>query len=67
MRQTLTELIHLVAGLVATWALATLAAWGVPGAGVAIWWTALGCAAAVLLMGVAPLREAWRADRETRA
>jgi hypothetical protein len=65
MRATLVELLHLVAGLVATCALASLSAWAVPNAESAIWWTALGCAVAVVLMGIVPLREAWRADKGT--
>lgn len=61
--RTLVELLHILAGLVATVLIVRLAAWGYPLARDtfhAIGWFAGG---AVVVMGIAPLRKAWRIDR----
>jgi len=65
-KRTLYELLHIAAGLVGTALLASGAAWGVPGARYDIWLVAYIAMAVVALMGVRPLRLAWRADREAK-
>lgn len=63
MRNTLLELLHIIAGVAGTVLIATLAAWAVPNAGETIWVVAVAAMVVVALMGVGPLRLAWRADR----
>ena len=57
------ELFYLALGLIAAVALSAAAAWAYPPAFTVIWWCGAGAAAATLLMGVGPLRRAWRIDR----
>ncbi|SOB87454.1 hypothetical protein SAMN06297144_2586 [Sphingomonas guangdongensis] len=64
--RTLVELLHIAAGLVATVLIVRLAAWGYPlarGTFNALGWVA---GAAVMLMGMGPLRKAWRIDQRRR-
>lgn len=61
--RTLAEILHIVAGLAATWLIVALSAWGYPpGAGTI---RIVGMAAAVIVaaMGVGPVRRAWGQDR----
>jgi hypothetical protein len=63
MRRTLVELFFLALGLLAGFALSWACAWSYP-LGADIIWTCGGLAMlATMLMGVGPLRRAWRADR----
>ena len=62
-RRTLTELLHVAAGLIGTAIAARIAAWAVPQVGQTIWQVAFVAMAAVAAMGVGPLRAAWRTDR----
>ena len=58
----LTEMLHIAAGLAATWAIVAAAAWGYPlGRQTleAIGWVVSGV---VVLMGIGPMRRAWLAD-----
>ena len=64
MKNTATEVLHIVAGVVGTALIATGAAWSVPVAGKAIWNVAYVAMLVVAWMGVRPLRLAWRADRK---
>jgi type IV secretory pathway TrbD component len=66
MARTLVELLHIVAGVVATALIASLAVWAVPVAGRTIWWVAYFSMLAVAFMGIRPLRAAWKADRARR-
>jgi hypothetical protein len=61
-KNTLTELLHIIAGVFGTAVIASLAAWAVPRAGETIWEVAYAAALIVIFMGVRPLRLAWRAD-----
>ena len=63
MKRTLTELLHVVAGVFGTGLIAWLAAWAVPRAGQTIWYVAYAAMLIVAFMGVRPLRLAWRADK----
>jgi cytochrome bd-type quinol oxidase subunit 2 len=65
-KRTLYELLHIVAGVVGTALIASVAAWGVPVATRAIWDVAYVAMAIVLFMGIRPLRLAWRVDREEK-
>ena len=65
-RATLVELLHLVAGLVATAALTSAIAWAYPLGRVVIWWCGAAAMVAMVLMGVGPLRRAAQADRRAR-
>ncbi|MES1973527.1 MAG: hypothetical protein V4472_13805 [Pseudomonadota bacterium] len=66
MKRTLTELLHLAAGLVGTALVAWAASWGVPYLSRTIWGVAYGAMVIVAFMAVRPLRLAWRADQEAR-
>jgi hypothetical protein len=63
-KRTITELLHIAAGVVGTALIASAAAWGVPNAGETIWRVAYGAMLVVAFMGVRPLRLAWRFDRQ---
>ena len=63
--RVLVEVVHIVVGLVATMLLASLGAWAYPLAKNHIWLVAYVAMAAVVLMGVGPIRRAFAADRET--
>ena len=65
-KQTLIELLHIVAGLLATAVIVETASWAYPLARAtiaAVGWVA---AVAVVLMGIPPLRKAWAIDRRRR-
>ena len=66
MKRTLYELLHIAAGVVGTALLASAAAWGVPRSGRAIWDVAYVVMVVVAVMGIRPLRLAWRADRKAK-
>jgi hypothetical protein len=61
-KNTLIELLHIIAGIIGTALIASLAAWAVPRVGETIWQVAYGAMVIVVFMGVRPLRLAWRAD-----
>lgn len=65
--RTLLELLHIVVGVLVTALFANLAAWSVPNAADSIWAVAWVAVAVVIFMGIAPLRQAWDADRGNRA
>ncbi|QIG82008.1 hypothetical protein G5C33_16885 [Sphingosinithalassobacter tenebrarum] len=61
------EALHIIAGLLATVVIAWIAAWSyVPGER-DIWITAVAAMAAVIAMGVNPMRRAWAADKANPA
>ena len=62
-RRTVTELLHLAAGLVMVLLFAWLASWAVPLAAGDIWVVAMVAVLAVGFMGIRPLRLAMAADR----
>ncbi|MFZ5796602.1 MAG: hypothetical protein ACRCS5_04765 [Sphingomonas sp.] len=66
MRRTLIELLHIAAGIFATAVFAAGAVWALPHAAATIWGVAYGVMVVVVLMGIRPLRLAWRADRDDR-
>ena len=57
------ELFHIALGLIAAVALTAAAAWSYPLGRTVIWNCGAGAAAAVMLMGIGPLRRAWAIDR----
>jgi hypothetical protein len=59
----LIEVLHIAAGLIAASLIAAACAWSYPLAQRDIWHVAYGAMAAILLMGVAPMRRAFRIDR----
>ena len=59
MRRTLIELLHIAAGIFATAVFAAGAVWALPH-------VAYGVMVVVVLMGIRPLRLAWRADHDDR-
>jgi hypothetical protein len=65
--RVLIEVIHIAIGLVAAFVIAWYAAWSYPLAKHDIWWVAYAAMVAVLVMGIAPLRRAYAADRKTLA
>ena len=65
-RRTLIELLHIAAGLLGAAVIAYGAVWALPHAASPIWEVALGMMAVIVLMGLPPLRLAWRADRARR-
>ena len=65
-RRTAIELLHLAAGVVVTAAMFRAAAWAYPPADADFRWVGGATLAAVMAMGVRPLRGAWRADHEER-
>jgi hypothetical protein len=64
--RTLTEGLHLAAGLAVTVAVFRVAAWAYPFGGEVIDKVGWGTLALVLVMGAVPLRDAWRADRHEK-
>ncbi|WP_010186536.1 hypothetical protein [Sphingomonas sp. PAMC 26605] len=63
-RRTLIELLHIAAGLLGAAVIAYGAVWALPHAASPIWEVALGMMAVIVLMGLPPLRLAWRAQRD---
>jgi membrane protein implicated in regulation of membrane protease activity len=61
--RVLIEVAFLVAGLIAAAVIAGLAAWSYPRATDDIWLVAYAAMAAVLLMGIGPIRRAYLEDR----
>ena len=61
--RTLEEILHIVAGLAATWLIVTLSAWGYPLGARTIRIVGIVAAAIVVAMGVGPVRRAWVQDR----
>jgi predicted transporter len=61
--RVLIEVLHIVVGLIAAGLIAWYAAWSYPLAGRDIWLVAYVAMAAVALMGIGPLRRAYRQDR----
>lgn len=66
MRRTFIELVHIAAGIVTTTVFASGAVWALPHAADTIWAVAYGVIVVVVLMGIRPLRLAWRADHDDR-
>ncbi|RZM12676.1 MAG: hypothetical protein EOP68_00115 [Sphingomonas sp.] len=62
-RRTLIELFFILAGLLAAWALTSLATWAYPLGRVPIRWCGLAAMLATIAMGAGPLARAIRADR----
>jgi type IV secretory pathway TrbD component len=61
--RVLVEVFHILAGLFAAILIASLAAWAYPLARQDIWLVTYVAMAAVAVMGVAPIRRAFEADR----
>jgi hypothetical protein len=62
--RVLIEVLHVAAGLVAAVLIASLAAWSYPLAKQDIWLVTYAAMAAVVAMGVGPVRRAWAEDRK---
>ena len=62
--RVLIEVLHLAAGLGAAMLIASLAAWSYPLARGDIWLVTYAAMIAVVLMGIGPIRKAFRHDRE---
>ena len=62
-RKVLTELLHMIAGLMAAVAMTAGAAWAYPLGATVIWACGIFAMVATALMGIGPLRRAARADR----
>lgn len=65
-RRTLIELLHIAAGVIGAAVIAYGAVWALPHAASPIWEVTVGMMAVIVLMGLPPLRLAWRADRAER-
>jgi hypothetical protein len=63
MTRTLVEALHIIGGLAAAVAITWIAAWSYPLGWDVIWWCGAGAMVATLLMGIGPLRRAWREDK----
>ncbi|OYY89880.1 MAG: hypothetical protein B7Y45_09950 [Sphingomonas sp. 28-66-16] len=61
--RVLIELFHIAAGIVAALVIAALSAWAVPRAADTIWFIDYVAIAVIVVMGIQPLRGAWRADQ----
>ncbi len=61
------EILHIIAALVTTTAITSVAAWGYPVGAKTIWDVGFVSMAFVLGMGIKPLREAWAADAQGAA
>ena len=61
--RVLIEVLHVAAGLIAAVLIASLAAWSYPLAKQDIWLVTYAAMAAVVAMGVGPVRRAWAEDR----
>ena len=66
-RHTLIELLHIAGGLIGAAVIAWGASWSLPNAAGTIWAVIAGVMLVMLLMGISPLRLAWRADRDGRS
>jgi Na+-driven multidrug efflux pump len=64
--RTLVEALHLLAGLLVAVGLTWACAWAYPLGADVIWWCGGAAMLATVLMGIGPLRRAWRADRAGR-
>ena len=64
--RTLIELLHIAAGLMATALITAVGAWAYPLGGDTIRLVGWCAGAAVVLMGIGPLRRAWTIDRGGR-
>uniref|UniRef100_UPI0035CAF489 hypothetical protein n=1 Tax=uncultured Sphingomonas sp. TaxID=158754 RepID=UPI0035CAF489 len=62
-RRTLVELLHIATGVAGAAVIAWGAVWSLPHAAGPIWEVACGMMVVIVVMGVRPLRLAWRADR----
>ncbi len=62
--RVLIEVLHIVAGLIAAWTIASLAAWSYRRATHDIWLVAYVAMVAVVAMGIGPLRRAYAQDRD---
>ncbi len=60
--RTIIEILHVAAGLIATVVIAWIAAWSYTPGTRDIWMVAWVAMAAVVAMGINPLRRAWAAD-----
>jgi hypothetical protein len=65
--RVLIEVLHIVAGIFAAILIASLAAWSYPLARSDIWLVAYAAMAALVLMGVGPIRRAYAEDRKALA
>jgi hypothetical protein len=63
--RVLIEVLHIVVGLFAAMLIASLAAWSYPLARQDIWWVTYAAMAAVIVMGIGPIRRAYAEDRRT--
>ncbi len=61
--RVLIEVLHIVAGLIAAVLIATAAAWSYPRATDDIWLVTWVVMAAVVAMGIGPIRKAYEVDR----
>lgn len=61
--RVLIEILHIVAGLIAAWIVASLAAWSYRRATHDIWLVATIAMVVVVAMGIGPLRRAYAEDR----
>jgi len=61
--RVLIELVHIAVGLIAALLIATAAAWSYPRATDDIWLVTYFAMAAVVLMGIGPIRRAYAIDR----
>jgi hypothetical protein len=61
--RVLIEVMHIIAGLFAAMLIGALATWSYPLARQDIWSVTYVAMAAVMLMGIGPIRRAYRADR----
>lgn len=61
--RVLIEVVHIAIGLVAAALIAAAGAWSYPRATGDIWLVAYVCMAAVVLMGIGPVRRAYAIDR----
>ncbi len=66
MKQTMIEILHILAGLAVAVAITWAAAWSYPLGWDVIWWCGAAAMVATVLMGLRPLRRAQRHDRLAR-
>ena len=62
MRRTRIELFFMAAGLLVAYLLTRVCAWSYPLGAHVVWWCGSAAMVATVLMGLGPLRRAWRAD-----
>lgn len=65
-RRTIIEAVYLVAGLLVTLIVFRLGAWAYPFGRAVVAQVGWGTMVVVLMMGIGPLRDAWRADQADR-